>query len=181
MTTDREQLIDSGYRLALWIAGRWARGRPQLADDLRQEACLALMVAATKFDPNHPRASWPGFVRSRVDYAILGFLSRLKKNQERFPEARPIVDLEDGTATQAVDLLPVDPSPLQEPERSYIAARAREAVAALPPRERDVVNRRYLAGDGATLEVVGNALGVSRERVRQLEQRALRALRDRLG
>ncbi|MBV8080366.1 MAG: sigma-70 family RNA polymerase sigma factor [Actinobacteria bacterium] len=55
-----------------------------------------------------------------------------------------------------------------------------EALAALDPRMRRVVERRYgLDGDAPqTLEELGADLGVTRERVRQLEMRALRALRE---
>src|SRR6266516_3323314 len=52
----------------------------------------------------------------------------------------------------------------------------RRAVAQLPEREREVVKLRYgLNGDRdpASLESIGRQLGLSRERVRQIEERAL--------
>jgi RNA polymerase primary sigma factor len=54
------------------------------------------------------------------------------------------------------------------------------ALAQLDPRMRFVINRRFgLAGQFAqTLEQVGNELGISRERVRQLEEKALQQLRS---
>jgi RNA polymerase primary sigma factor len=53
-----------------------------------------------------------------------------------------------------------------------------EALQALPPRLRDVLERRFgLVGHPQTLEEVGKELGITRERVRQLESRALRELR----
>ena len=54
------------------------------------------------------------------------------------------------------------------------------ALAQLNPRMRFVINRRFgLAGQPAqTLDQVGNELGISRERVRQLEARALQQLRS---
>jgi RNA polymerase sigma-32 factor len=61
------------------------------------------------------------------------------------------------------------------------AARARwiaEAVGELTPREQTIIRERRLAEDGATLEQLGHVLGVSKERVRQLEHRALGKLRD---
>jgi RNA polymerase primary sigma factor len=55
----------------------------------------------------------------------------------------------------------------------------RRAVAQLPEREREVVKRRYgLNGDRdpASLEAIGRELGLTRERVRQIEARALEQL-----
>jgi RNA polymerase primary sigma factor len=55
----------------------------------------------------------------------------------------------------------------------------RRAVAQLPDREREVVKRRYgLNGDRdpASLEAIGRELGLTRERVRQIEANALEHL-----
>jgi RNA polymerase sigma-32 factor len=53
-----------------------------------------------------------------------------------------------------------------------------EALGELSPRERTIIAERRLRDDGATLEELGRELGVSKERVRQLEHRALLKLRD---
>jgi RNA polymerase primary sigma factor len=54
----------------------------------------------------------------------------------------------------------------------------RRALGALPPREREVLEMRYgLAGGKArTLEEVGRAFGVTRERIRQIENNTLKKL-----
>jgi RNA polymerase primary sigma factor len=55
----------------------------------------------------------------------------------------------------------------------------RRAVAQLPEREREVVKRRYgMNGDRdpVSLETIGRELGLTRERVRQIEARALERL-----
>jgi len=59
----------------------------------------------------------------------------------------------------------------------------RRAVAQLPDRERDVLKLRYGLnddgdgdGDPASLEAIGRQLGITRERVRQIEARALERL-----
>lgn len=52
-----------------------------------------------------------------------------------------------------------------------------EALGELSPRERRIIAERRLRDEGATLEELGRALGVSKERVRQLENRALNKLR----
>ena len=75
--------------------------------------------------------------------------------------------------------------PAESPEEVVIGmrdanARSRwlaEAIAQLAPRERQIIEQRRLAEEGATLEDLGRVLGVSKERVRQLESRALAKLR----
>jgi RNA polymerase sigma-32 factor len=52
-----------------------------------------------------------------------------------------------------------------------------EALGELSPRERTIIHQRRLREQGATLEELGRELGVSKERVRQLEHRALLKLR----
>lgn len=52
------------------------------------------------------------------------------------------------------------------------------ALASLPERERHVLKRRYMNAEQSTLEELGRELGVSRERVRQLEERAKTRLRS---
>ena len=55
-----------------------------------------------------------------------------------------------------------------------------EALSELSPRERLIIMKRRLQDDGATLEQLGGVLGVSKERVRQLEHRALKKLKKSL-
>jgi RNA polymerase sigma-32 factor len=52
-----------------------------------------------------------------------------------------------------------------------------EALADLTERELTIIRERRLAEDGVTLETLGRKLGVSKERVRQIEHQALRKLR----
>lgn len=55
-----------------------------------------------------------------------------------------------------------------------------DALSELSPRERLIIMKRRLQDDGATLEQLGGVLGVSKERVRQLEHRALKKLKKSL-
>ena len=55
-----------------------------------------------------------------------------------------------------------------------------EALKTLNPREMDIITRRRLADEPMTLEALGADLGVSKERVRQIEHQALGKLRKAL-
>ena len=56
----------------------------------------------------------------------------------------------------------------------------RDALVSLSDRERFIVVKRRMADDPNTLECLGERLGISKERVRQIENRALEKLRGRL-
>jgi RNA polymerase sigma-32 factor len=55
-----------------------------------------------------------------------------------------------------------------------------DAMADLPRREQEIIQRRHLNDEKETLQQVGDRLGISRERVRQLEVRAFRRMRQSL-
>jgi RNA polymerase primary sigma factor len=57
--------------------------------------------------------------------------------------------------------------------------RTESVLKTLTPREQQVIKMRFGVGDGSerTLEEVGRRLGISRERIRQIEVRALHKLR----
>ena len=55
----------------------------------------------------------------------------------------------------------------------------REALEVLNPRERRIFEARRLAEDPITLEQLSEEFGVSRERVRQIEAKAIRKLHSR--
>jgi RNA polymerase sigma-32 factor len=55
-----------------------------------------------------------------------------------------------------------------------------DALTQLSDRERRIIRERRLQEEGATLEELGKSLGVSKERVRQLEQRAMEKLRTHI-
>ncbi|MEE8532450.1 MAG: RNA polymerase factor sigma-32 [Alphaproteobacteria bacterium] len=56
-----------------------------------------------------------------------------------------------------------------------------EALARLTPRERQIIAGRFLGDDPMTLAELGEVFGVSKERVRQIEAKALDKLRATIG
>lgn len=77
------------------------------------------------------------------------------------------------------------PTPEELVARAEDEANAKGAVAraleALDPREHEIVRRRYLDEDVQTLRAIGAEMGLSRERVRQLELRAKDKMRRQLA
>lgn len=62
-------------------------------------------------------------------------------------------------------------------EEQHRQRRFKEALKTLDPRELEILRARHLTEEPATLAVLSEKLGVSRERVRQLEERATAKLR----
>jgi RNA polymerase primary sigma factor len=92
----------------------------------------------------------------------------------------PVGEEDESTLGSLLEDL-LSPSPEEEATRELLRARVREALDVLSPRERKVIELRFGITDGRarTLDVVGNALGVTRERARQIEAQALTKLRQR--
>ena len=82
----------------------------------------------------------------------------------------------------ALDLLPAD-SPDQESQLieketgQALSAATDNALKKLDTRERFIVTKRYMEDSPWTLQKLGDHFGTSRERVRQLEKRALKKLK----
>jgi RNA polymerase sigma-32 factor len=81
-------------------------------------------------------------------------------------------------------LAALSPTPEDEASARERRGRARDAVGEamqdLTERERLIVRERLMADEPQTLQALGTRLGVSKERVRQLEERACGKLRARL-
>lgn len=72
------------------------------------------------------------------------------------------------------------PAPTEEVATHLLHEQLAQALDRLPPREAQILRLRYGLEDGRvyTLEEVGQTIGVTRERVRQLEAQALNRLRQ---
>ena len=66
---------------------------------------------------------------------------------------------------------------LANEERRLNTERTQAALSILNPRERNIIKQRILADPPSTLQDIAEQYGVSRERIRQIEQNALQKLR----
>ncbi|MDA0238708.1 MAG: sigma-70 family RNA polymerase sigma factor [Proteobacteria bacterium] len=66
-------------------------------------------------------------------------------------------------------------------ERRAVGDLIASALGRLPDREQFIIRRRYLEDAKETFASIGRELNLSKDRVRQLEARALASLRDMLG
>jgi RNA polymerase sigma-32 factor len=89
---------------------------------------------------------------------------------------------EDGSPEEMLDLLSDDsPDPettiAETQDRRRVRAALGRALASLPERDRRVIEARFMAERSLTLDELGQDLRISRERVRQIESRALQKIR----
>lgn len=87
------------------------------------------------------------------------------ERQEMIPDER---DLPDQYAEQEIDL---------EKRREWLG----EAMKSLTDRERKIIKQRFFGDEKVTLSQLGVDLGLSKERVRQIEKQAIGKLRASLG
>ncbi|MDH7569449.1 MAG: sigma-70 family RNA polymerase sigma factor, partial [Armatimonadota bacterium] len=104
--------------------------------------------------------------------------------------ARPILSLDnplqDGDETAVVGDFVEDregDSPFEHVHRSMVHEELQRALENLTPREQNIIRSRFGLDDeqGQTLSQLGAEMKMTRERVRQIEKRALKKLRLALG
>lgn len=79
--------------------------------------------------------------------------------------------LEDESADQEALLI-------EQEEEAELSRETKSALKKLDPRERFIVKKRFMEDSPWTLQKLGEHFGTSRERIRQLEKRALNKLRN---
>ena len=92
---------------------------------------------------------------------------------------RPLGDGEDASFGEFIEDHAPD-NPLQNASRGLLRDRIESLLKTLTYREREIIRLRYGLGDGYTytLEEVGRIFRVTRERVRQIEAKAVRKLQN---
>jgi RNA polymerase primary sigma factor len=102
----------------------------------------------------------------------------IRISQEPMSLEMPIGTGEDSSLADFIEDESI-PGPIDTASRELLREQMRDLLESLSPRERGVLELRFGLDDGQarTLEEVGRIFGVTRERVRQIEAKALRKLR----
>jgi RNA polymerase primary sigma factor len=118
-------------------------------------------------------------IAERMEMSVEKLRSVLQSAQPTLSLERPLKN--DDDASQLSDFIEADQeSPEEHVEKSMLRDDLENVINSLSPRERDVIRMRYGLDDGRikTLEEIGQIFSVTRERVRQIEAKAIRKLRQ---
>ena len=102
----------------------------------------------------------------------------IRISQEPMSLEMPIGTGEDSSLADFIEDESI-PGPIDSASRELLREQMRDLLGSLSERERGVLELRFglVDGQSRTLEDVGKHFGVTRERVRQIEAKALRKLR----
>jgi RNA polymerase primary sigma factor len=117
-------------------------------------------------------------IAKRMDMPVSKVRKIMKIAQEPISLETPIGEEEDSHLGDFIEDRQVL-SPIDAVLVSNLQDQTRRVLKTLTPREEQVLKMRFGVGDGSehTLEEVGRSFNVTRERIRQIESKALRKLR----
>ncbi|AKT43999.1 sigma-70 family RNA polymerase sigma factor [Chondromyces crocatus] len=115
-------------------------------------------------------------VSARRAHALLPLLSgpEMPFDSPLHADGRPLSDvLTDSAASPEEEICQAD-------ERAHLESAVKTALSELSPREQQIVERHLMSEEVETLSQLGAAFGVSKERIRQVEERAMKRMRGHL-
>ncbi|RQD68110.1 RNA polymerase sigma factor RpoD [Desulfonatronovibrio magnus] len=120
----------------------------------------------------------PEEIAERMDYPLEKVKKVLKIAKEPISLETPIGDEEDSSLGDFIEDKKAV-APADEVVNSKLSEQIAKVLAELTPREEQVLRKRFGIGEKSdhTLEEVGKLFNVTRERIRQIEAKALRKLR----
>ena len=171
----RNRIVLGNRKLTFKAVQKW-RPAQQFADDMAAECQIVLIKAVSAFSP------WLGIRFSTYAFTcLMRALSRLSQRYaaDRLSHATTLESLPFGEPFY------VGQEESSSPRMATIGKYLREEDTLLSQREKLVLLRRYHPHDNRakleTLEKVGQDLGLSKERVRQVQMSALEKLRNALS
>ncbi|MGU3402070.1 sigma-70 family RNA polymerase sigma factor [Methylobacterium brachiatum] len=203
-----DRLVRTHARMAFSVARRWSNNEAHM-QDLAQEGMIGIMKAADKFNPSFGKrfaqycrwwilssiSSKASEVVCVVDMPDRVFIAHRRKRLEGDDAAivgaavnslsisEPLSG-EEGSATIGDTLVSEEASPETEALRSqtnlYFRQAVEKAMEGLNDREREILRRRRLTDTQETLEDIAAGFDLTRERIRQIENAAMRKVERNL-
>lgn len=162
----KNRIVTANLRLVVSVARKHLRGDLDLME-LVSDGNIVLMRAVDGFDVNR------GFRFST--YATLALMKGF---------ARSVPQMQSATREAAGDLIDTAPGRDEGMRRLHDADEVQALLGRLDPEERDIVAAHFgiydrsSNGEAVTLEDLGRSLGMTKHRVRQIEQAAFEKLRQ---
>ena len=134
--------------------------------------------ALSKFEQDNERRPSPDELAEVLDIPVDKIADTLKVSGRHISVDAPFVDGEDNSL---LDVLVNDDSPMADKTlvNESLSKEIDRALSTLTDREKDII--RMFFGIGCremTLEEIGDKFGLTRERVRQIKEKAIRRLRQ---
>jgi RNA polymerase sigma factor (sigma-70 family) len=167
--TTRNQIVEANLRLVFSLAKRYAPAGSPAFDEFISEGHLTVMRAVEKFDFSRGVK-----FSTYATWSVLNSFNAMLKKQGNI-QKRHVSDQSEGVADSLADhrVTLSDEQSLQELRRTV-----GKLLQNLNVRERQIIEARFGfdADKPPTLRELGEVMGVSKERVRQLQERAIHKL-----
>ncbi|MFO7741242.1 MAG: sigma-70 family RNA polymerase sigma factor [Anaerolineae bacterium] len=154
--------------------GRTIRVPVHMSDRIRR-----LYKTARKLEQEYGRQPTPEEIAEEMDLEPSKVRWMLRVSWRPMSLERPIGD--DGDSDELGSFIEdrATPMPTENASQRLLAEKIQEMLTTLSPREARILRLRFGLVDGCshTLEEVGQRFGLTRERIRQIEGKALRRLR----
>ncbi|MEJ2695266.1 MAG: RNA polymerase sigma factor RpoD [Candidatus Sulfobium sp.] len=176
-----------GYKFSTyatwWIKQAISRAIAEQSKTIRipvhmSEAVGMMAKAMREFVQDNGREPSPEEIAGRLNVSVEKIRTLLRISREPISLETPVGEDEDSHISDFIEdkstLSPLDVAMQDDMKRQI-----EKALDSLTERERNILKRRFGLGEEAphTLEEVGQELDVTRERVRQIEVKAIRKLR----
>jgi RNA polymerase primary sigma factor len=137
-------------------------------EDLIQEGVLGLMRATETFDESRNIK-----FLTYASYWIKAYIGRyLTKGQKHLPTE----DMEELNTTALTETVEADMIYQDLQEKTYDEL----TKSGVKTRDLDIVLSRYLSEEPCTLQELGDKYGVSRQRIKQIEERMIKKIKEKL-
>lgn len=174
-------LVKHNLALVIFIAKKYKRDRLDISDMI-QEGCTGLEEAARKYKLD--LAETINF----CSYSSFWIKSRIRRYINFMFERRMSHEVNESTLLaedqNELEFEDENPNPYEQLSNKEAARKLRATIVAcldnLPERERQIVYERYMMQESKTLDCISARLGICRERVRQLEIKGMKQLKQHL-